>query len=151
MFGEKEELELKEIKEKLDTIDKKKNELSKGCRDLKRRQLELRKEKARLNIGRCFKEICDGKAIRYWRIINIDKTYYHLTGVSFNEYQYPSLVFNVNSQEIEMIPFYEESLFSGVWGQGNSYLIENTFIEITKEEWIAEFKRINNEWIKRLE
>ena len=95
-------------------------------------------EKARENIGRCF--IVDGK---YAKVLDVPQTAYMRTKVDFNRYQYPALWIDSNSKEL--IPFYEDTIFSGYWGDGNDPL-HSSVQEISNEEFKTEYLRVLHEF-----
>lgn len=95
-------------------------------------------EKAKENIGRCF--IVDGK---YVKVLGVPQTEYMRTKVDFNRYQYPALWIDSNSKEL--IPFYEDTIFSGYWGDGNDPL-HSSVQEISNEEFKKEYLRVLHEF-----
>ena len=95
-------------------------------------------EKAKENIGRCF--IVDGK---YAKVLDVPQTEYMRTKVDFNRYQYPALWIDSNSKEL--IPFYEDTIFSGYWGDGNDPL-HSSVQEISNEELKKEYLRVLHEF-----
>ena len=95
-------------------------------------------EKAKENIGRCF--IVDGK---YAKVLDVPQTEYMRTKVDFNRYQYPALWIDSNSKEL--IPFYEDTIFSGYWGDGNDPL-HSSVQEISNEEFKKEYLRVLHEF-----
>lgn len=95
-------------------------------------------EKAKENIGRCF--IVDGK---YAKVLDVPQTEYMRTKVDFNRYQYPALWIDNDSKTL--VPFYEDTIFSGYWGDGNDPL-HSTVQEISNEEFKEEYLRVLHEF-----
>lgn len=98
--------------------------------ELEKKEREEFKEKAKVNIGRCFKV---GNA--FAKVIDVPQEVVTMTGVHFNEYQYPALY--IDDSEI---PFHKDTLFSGAWGVGHN-IIGTIYEEITPEEFAAEFEK----------
>lgn len=143
----------KELKDKLDEIYNELNKMKKEEQELYIEYVEILKEKSRKNIGRCFKQLKDGKVISYCKVINIDEPISNNMGnISFNQYQYPALWFRYPYNGSSN-PFYEKNLFSGAWGKGSDFIGELnkiSYVEITKEEFFNKFKEINDEFVKTL-
>lgn len=114
----------------LKEIDDKISELNIQRKALEIAEREEFKEKAKENIGRCFK--INGHL--FAKVINAPQEEYTKSSVYFNGYQYPSLFINDNK-----VPFYQDTLFSGAWGIGNDCI--NKYEEITPEEFAAEFEK----------
>lgn len=95
-------------------------------------------EKAKENIGRCF--IVDGK---YVKVLGVPQTEYMRTKVDFNRYQYPALW--IDHDPKELVPFYEDTIFSGYWGDGNDPL-HSSVQEISNEEFKKEYLRVLHEF-----
>lgn len=95
-------------------------------------------EKAKENIGRCF--IVDGK---YVKVLGVPQTEYMRTKVDFNRYQYPALW--IDHDPKELVPFYEDTIFSGYWGDGNDPL-HSIVQEISNEEFKKEYLRVLHEF-----
>lgn len=140
----------KQLRQKDEEISQLKNQRSK----INKEYITKLKIQSRKNIGRCFKETKAGKIISYCKIINIDKTYYPLSGdINFNEYQYPSIWFYYPYNHL-VLPFYIENMFSGAWGKGHDHLAEFNniqYIEISQDEFNEKFKEVNKNWISYLE
>jgi len=155
----KEESELKEltefeiIKDKLKVIQNENTKYNNEKYILERKYLELLQDKCKENIGRCFKKIQNGEVISYCRIINIDKAIPQMRGNPlFNECQYPSIWFKYPYNNSK-IPFYENDLFSGAWGNGNDILGKCRGIEyeeISSEEFIEKFEEVNELWVDKI-
>ena len=118
---------LKEIDNEISKLKQLRNELEKQERK------EFQKN-AQKNVGRCFK--INGHT--YSKIIDVPQEQYMRTHVEFNEYQYPALTLTN-----DVIPFEEDTLFSGAWGVGNNDPW-TTYEEITQEEFAEEFEKRAN-------
>ena len=117
-------------------IDKQIQELKNQRSKLEKQERKQFEEQAKSNIGRCF--IINGK--QYVKVINIPQDEWDLSGHRhYNSYQYPALYLSD-----ELVPFYEDTLFSGAWGIGNSH--GETYKEITPEEFNSEFENRLNEF-----
>ena len=115
-------------------IDDQIRELTNRRYELKKQEIEHDKQEARKNVGRCFK--VDGI---YAKIVGIPReTYTMRGGVNFNRYQYPA-VYLCKCQKDNIIPFHEDTLFSGAWGDGHD--VRHTYEEISRDEFQAEFDR----------
>lgn len=126
----------------LKEIDKQIAELKVLRRQIEDEARERFKEKAKQHIGRCFK--VNGK---YAKIIDIPHEYHTMTGIEFNKYQFPAIYLGIDPDAYRagydrtpVVPFYEDTLFSGAWGEGNDSL--NTYEEITPEEFEREFAEV---------
>lgn len=111
---------------------------------IERRKLEDEKRKkilesAKSNVGRCFK--IDKTFVK---VIDVPKVEQTLNGVHFNDHQYPAIWID----DSEDVPFYIDTLFSGVWGVGHGSVYE--YEEISKEEFNAEFDRRISEFVKMI-
>lgn len=111
-------------------IDDKIQDLKNQRFELEKQEREKFKEKAKSNIGRCFK--IGGNT--FAKVIDVPQEVHTLTDVHFNEYQYPALYMNDNK-----FPFYKDTLFSAAWGVGHDHI--NKYEEITPEEFAAEFEK----------
>lgn len=113
---------------------------------LEKQEREIFKKQALNNVGRCF--IIDGK--QYVKVIDIPQEQWYIAGCHFNEYQYPALYLGKDPEIIEhnIIPFYEDTLFSAAWGVGHDMLHE--YKEITPEEFNAEFEKILRKFADRV-
>lgn len=140
---------LEELKEELHNVNDEILELKKRAREIEGKYTLLIKEDCKKNIGRCFKKLVKGTAVSYCKVVDIDRN----NGTHFNKYQYPSLFFKYpynNSTE----PFYEDDLFSGVWGDGNNTLEKLQGVEyeeISNEEFMVRLKEINEQWTNKIE
>lgn len=126
--------EIRTVKE----IDQEISRLQAMRLDLDIQEIATFTEKAKENIGRCF--IVDGK---YAKVLDVPQTEYMRTKVDFNRYQYPALWIDSNSKEL--IPFYEDTIFSGYWGDGNDPL-HSSVQEISNEEFKKEYLRVLHEF-----
>lgn len=126
--------EIRTVKE----IDQEISRLQAMRLDLYIQEIATFTEKAKENIGRCF--IVDGK---YAKVLDVPQTEYMRTKVDFNRYQYPALWIDSNSKEL--IPFYEDTIFSGYWGDGNDPL-HSSVQEISNEEFKTEYLRVLHEF-----
>ena len=126
--------EIRTVKE----IDQEISRLQAMRLDLYIQEIATFTEKAKENIGRCF--IVDGK---YAKVLDVPQTEYMRTKVDFNRYQYPALWIDSNSKEL--IPFYEDTIFSGYWGDGNDPL-HSSVQEISNEEFQKEYLRVLHEF-----
>lgn len=114
-------------------------------RALEKKEIDNFKEKAKLNIGRCF--IVNGE---YVMIIDIPKEKQGKTGeYHFNPYQYPALYLGNNPNikffneelDTDIIPFYYGTVFSDIVGEAHSHS-HRIYKEITKEEYYFKFNEI---------
>ena len=120
-------------------INKKIHELECQRRELEKKEIEEFKLEAVNNVGRCF--IVNGK---YVKVIDIPQEEWDMSGnCHYNKYQYPALYLSD-----ELVPFYEDDLFSGAWGVGNNIL--NDYTEITPEEFEIEFEKKLNEFRNKI-
>ena len=126
--------EIRTVKE----IDQEISRLQAMRLDLYIQEIATFTEKAKENIGRCF--IVDGK---YAKVLDVPQTEYMRTKVDFNRYQYPALWIDSNSKEL--IPFYEDTIFSGYWGDGNDPL-HSSVQETSNEEFKKEYLRVLHEF-----
>lgn len=126
--------EIRTVKE----IDQEISRLQAMRLDLYIQEIATFTEKAKENIGRCF--IVDGK---YAKVLDVPQTEYMRTKVDFNRYQYPALWIDSNSKEL--IPFYEDTIFSGYWGDGNDPL-HSSVQEISNVEFKKEYLRVLHEF-----
>ena len=99
-------------------------------------------EKAKENIGRCF--IVDGK---YAKVLDVPQTEYMRTKVDFNRYQYPALW--IDNDPNELVPFHEDTIFSGYWGDGNDPL-HSSVQEISNEEFKKEYLSVLHEFQNKI-
>lgn len=111
--------------------------LSSMLKDIKKDEREALKETAKNNIGRCF--IVNGK---YIKIIDIPHEFWYKSGeCDFNPYQYKGLFLGYQDGSSNMIPFYFDDVFSGIWGIGHSPF-KQYIKEISKEEFETEFDKV---------
>lgn len=120
-------------------INKQIHELERQRRELEKKEIEEFKLEAVNNVGRCF--IINGK---YAKVIDIPQEEWDMSGNwHYNKYQYPALYLSD-----ELVPFYEDTLFSGAWGVGHDTLSKYT--EITPEEFEIEFEKKLNEFRNKI-
>ena len=120
-------------------INKQIHELERQRRELEKKEIEEFKLEAVNNVGRCF--IINGK---YAKVIDIPQEEWDMSGnCHYNKYQYPALYLSD-----ELVPFYEDTLFSGAWGVGNNIL--NDYTEITPEEFEIEFEKKLNKFRNKI-
>lgn len=120
-------------------INKQIHELERQRRELEKKEIEEFKLEAVNNVGRCF--IINGK---YAKVIDIPQEEWDMSGNwHYNKYQYPALYLSD-----ELVPFYEDTLFSGTWGVGNNIL--NDYTEISPEEFEIEFEKKLNEFRNKI-
>ena len=120
-------------------INKQIHELECQRRELEKKEIEEFKLEAVNNVGRCF--IINGK---YAKVIDIPQEEWDMSGNwHYNKYQYPALYLSD-----ELVPFYEDTLFSGAWGVGNNVL--NDYTEISPEEFEIEFEKKLNEFRNKI-
>ena len=88
---------------------------------------------------------------QYVRVLDVPQEQWDRTGnPHFNRYQYPALFLGYEVDDVErIIPFYYDTLFSGVWGDGNNLLEKNVF-EITREQFEKEFNRRIDEFKQKI-
>lgn len=111
--------------------------LSFMLKDIEKDEREAFKETAKNNIGRCF--IVGGK---YIKIIDIPHEFWYKSGeCDFNPYQYKGLFLGNKDGSSDMVPFYFDDVFSGIWGIGNSPF-KRQIQEISKEEFEQEFDKV---------
>ena len=130
-------------------IDKQIHELRNKRYEIEAQEREEFKKAAIKNVGRCF--VAEGQ---YVKVIGIPQEEYNKIGeCHFNQYQYPALYigksFKIGSVNNEVVPFYEDTLFSGAWGVGNN-LFEKEYKEITPEEFNAEFDRVLQKFRRKI-
>ena len=120
-------------------INKQIHKLERQRRELEKKEIEEFKLEAVNNVGRCF--IINGK---YAKVIDIPQEEWDMSGNwHYNKYQYPALYLSD-----ELVPFYEDTLFSGAWGVGNNIL--NDYTEISPEEFEIEFEKKLNEFRNKI-
>ena len=122
-------------------IDKQISALRLQREKLEREDIAEFKERAKANIGRCFK-VNDEV---YVKVIGTPVEAETKTGPVFNRYQYPALYLG----GLGVIPCYEDTLFSGTWGDGNG-LIGPCYEEISPLEFDEEFKKRMAEFERRI-
>lgn len=112
--------------------------------ELEKQEISEFKEQAKQNIGRCF--IVNGQ---YIKVIGIPQEEYRLSGSPiFNRYQYPALFLGYDVDEEPIIPFYYNTLFSGVWGNGHD-MLHSEVKEISKEEFKQKFEQVLHQFIEK--
>jgi len=145
---------IEELEIKRKQINNELTELKNKQYDIESQYLELIQERCKKNIGRCFIKLRREKAVSYCMVINIDKPKSQMNSSPlFNEYQYPALWFKYPYKNSRM-PFYEDDIFSGAWGEGNNIvdkMNDVSYLEINKDEFISKFNEVNQAWVKRLE
>lgn len=119
--------------------------LERQIRSLNARKITLEKEareqwceQARRHVGRCFK--VNGV---YAKVIDIPRGRAGLADYMFNPYQFPALFLASESDQYgtpSIVPMYEDTIFSGAWGEGNDP--NNTYEEIAAEEFNQELNRV---------
>lgn len=115
-------------------IDQQIMELKVLRRELYLKEIAEFKERAAANVGRCF--IIDG---RYAKVLDVPQEEHTKTRIDFNKYQYPALF--LTSDTRELVPFYEDTIFSGYWGDGHDPL-HSSVQEISKEDFEKEYHRL---------
>lgn len=115
-------------------IDQQIMELKALRRELYLKEIAEFKERAAANVGRCF--IIDG---RYAKVLDVPQEEHTRTSIDFNKYQYPALF--LTSDIRELVPFYEDTIFSGYWGDGHDPL-HSSVQEISNEDFEKEYHRL---------
>ncbi len=129
---------IKEIEAEIQRLQNLRDELSK-------QEIAEFKEHARDNVGRCF--IVNG---RYVKVIGIPQEQWQLSGRPiFNQYQYPALYLGYD-EENNVIPFYYDTLFSGIWGDGHD-LLNKEVQEISNAEFMEAFEQRLQEFKQRID
>lgn len=118
-----------ELTQKIKDIDAQIAELRKQRNKLEEQRILEVQEKAKANVGRCF--IVGSKMCK---VIGIPQKEWTMTSTVFNEYQYPAIF--ISNDPADIVPFYEETVFSGVLGEGRAPGYECK--EIKPEEFDAE-------------
>lgn len=112
--------------------------------ELEKQEISEFKEKAKGNVGRCF--IVNGQ---YVKVIDIPTEKHQVSGSPiFNRYQYPALFLGYDIDEDPIIPFYYNTLFSGVWGDGHN-MIQPQVTEITQAEFNQKFEQLLQQFKKK--
>ena len=114
----------------LQEVNKQISELQCKRRELEKQYIENFKKDARQHVGRCFK--IDDKY--YIKVIGIPQERHTMTGIEFNEYQFPAI-----KLVDDIIPFERTDLPSAAVGIGMDPL--HTYQEILKEEFEEEFQK----------
>ena len=119
-------------------IDSKIARLKAIRKDLEWKEIKEFKENAVENIGRCF-DVDDAIV----KVIGVPQENYTRAGnFDFNPYQYPAL-YILNPSNMEgVVPFFEDTLFSGAWGVGHNF--GKVYTEITPVDF-------NDQFVSRLE
>lgn len=125
----------------VEEINAKIQELRNLCYEAEKKEIESFKKDAKKNVGRCF--IVNGS--QYVKVIDVPREKATMTGISFNQYQYPALYLTTKLDPDDIVPFSEDTLFSGAWGEGCDSP-GDTYQEITMEEFDTEFNRRINEF-----
>ena len=145
--------ELEEVTKELKELEKQSDNFRQSINHIKSRKIRLLQEKCKDNVGRCFKRVKtsrDGVTITtYCKVVNTDNIHYDSIGISFNEFQYPALWFEY-PYDNSKLPFYEDNLFSGAWGKGRNLFADGKPEEISQEEYIEKFNKVNLEWISHI-
>lgn len=94
-------------------------------------------EKARSNIGRCFK--LDGE---YVKVIDVPELYSVVNKVYYNRYSYPAFFIRDFSRSLrrDIMPFYYDRVHSGAWNEG-ARLTCHEAVEITEAEFDEELRK----------
>ena len=109
----------------------------------KRRDLELQERNeflanAQTNVGGCFRV-----GNEHMKVIGVPKIEQHMTGESFNKYQYPAIYLTKDE-----VPFMIDTLFSAAWGVGRD--MQHSYQEITQEEFNIEFDKTLKEFSDKI-
>ena len=146
--------ELEEVTKELKELEKQSDLFRRSISSLQSKKVKLTQEKCKDNIGRCFKRASTsregGITTTYCKVVSTDEIHYERMGLSFNEFQYPSLWFQYPYNNSKL-PFYKENLFSGAWGKGNTCLMGGDYVEISQEEYLEKFNKVNLEWISHID
>jgi hypothetical protein len=94
-------------------------------------------EKAKANIGRCFK--LDGE---YVKVIDVPTLYSTVCKVYYNKYSYPAFFIRNLTQPLgkNEMPFYYDRIHSGAWNEG-ARLTCHEAVEITEAEFDEELRK----------
>jgi hypothetical protein len=94
-------------------------------------------EKAKTNIGRCFK--LDGE---YVKVIDVPTLYSTVRKVYYNKYSYPAFFIRNLTQPLgkNEMPFYYDRIHSGAWNDG-ARLTCHEAVEITEAEFDEELRK----------
>lgn len=97
-------------------------------------------EKAKVNVGRCFFNTTDHVWIK---VIGVPVPEVQYLGYRLNRYQYPAIFIDTAPENIKdtLIPFYQDTIFSGVWGEG-SRVVDKEYIEIPHLEFDEQFAKV---------
>lgn len=68
-------------------------------------------------------------------VANVPEEIDTMGGTEYNPYQFPGLWLND-----ELLPFEVDTVFSGVWGEGNPRVLDAKCEEITPEEFLTAFE-----------
>lgn len=98
----------------------------------KRRRMDIaeHKERSIAQIGRCFKNNYG----QYVIVAHVPEEIDTMGGTEYNRYQFPGIWLNN-----ELVPFEVDTVFSGVWGDGNPRVLDAKYEEITPEEFLQVF------------
>ena len=94
-------------------------------------------EKAKANIGRCFK--LDGE---YVKVIDVPTLYSTTCKVYYNKYSYPAFFIRDLTRPLgkNEMPFYYDRVHSGAWNEG-ARLNHHNAVEITEAEFDEELRK----------
>lgn len=131
-------------KQELDNITKQINELQQKQYELWKECVDEFLEQAKQNIGRCF---YNTQTNVYVKIMDVPQYEYNKAHPHINLYQYPAIFVGKDETENDgIIPFYTDTLFSGIWGEGNYK--NNPYKEISKEEFNIQFAKVLEQFYK---
>lgn len=123
-------------------IDQQIMELKARRRELYLKEITEFKEHAVANVGRCF--IIDG---RYVKVLDVPQEEHTRAGIDFNKYQYPALFLTDDIREL--VPFCEDTIFSGYWGEGHDPL-HSIVQEISNEDFEKEYHRVLQQFQEKI-
>lgn len=127
-----------DTQERIEHLDRQIRHLTVRKAALEIEAIEQWREQARRHVGRCFK--VNGV---YAKVIDIPRGREAPLGYAYNRYQFPALFLATQCDEHgvpSIVPMYEDTIFSGAWGEGNDSV--NTYQEITLEEFNQELNRV---------
>ncbi len=120
------------IDERLKYLNKEILKLQNEQRELLKKDDEDFQKRAKVNVGRCF---YDSSTKTYIKVIDVPQTKSMMWGEHMNRYQYPAIF--VGNDVDDNVPFYSDTLFSGIWGEGNDMFKKHQ--EISEEEFDTAF------------
>lgn len=137
-----------EIEQELNDVIKQINELQNRQNELLLLSDKAFLEKAKNNIGRCFYNKKNKIHVKIVDIPQYDNGYEMCDRL--NHYQYPAVFVGRDDDYVYhgIVPFYADTIFSGIWGEGN--LRDNPYIEITKEQFDEQFLNVIEEFKNRV-